>query len=136
MSNLNRIKDSINLSIDLIYNLHINDHYYDSEIVGKLQIISIECDKALGILKNKLTVPLTETQKNKLSSLRDQVNTLDLDSYFEKNIKLAVEHFEKGDFLACSLISSRIIVYCMTKIPLKQTQSDNKKNKNQKMRKE
>lgn len=130
LNNLIKLKDSMNFSIELIDNLKIND--YTVEMHGKLQLMSIECEKALGILQNQIKMPLTKIQKNKLSSIEDQVNDLELDPYYEKNIKLAIEHFEKGNFLACSLISSRIIVYSMDQIPQLDFENESKKQKKSK----
>jgi len=128
VKDLESLKDSINYSISIYkINEYETKNFSAYELNGFIPLIIIECEKVIGILKNKLSVPLTESQKNRLSSISHQIKKLDLDYYYEKNLNLAVDHFEKGNFLACSLISSRIIVYCMDQIPQANIDNQNKK---------
>ena len=69
---------------------------------------------------------INDKQKNSLNSIRDQMKELKLEPYLGKNLKNANEHFEWGDFLASALISSRIIVYGINKIPSKTEDSGDK----------
>jgi len=69
---------------------------------------------------------INDKQKNSLNSIRDQMKELKLEPYLGKNLKNAIEHFEWGDFLASALISSRIIVYGINKIPSKTEDSGDK----------
>ncbi len=125
--NIESIRTSIDFSLDM---LRIPEKSFNKdEIEGKLYLIKTQCEKALGVLKSKISVELTENQKDQLNFIRKEIEELDLDSKYKKNIELAIIHLEKGDYLANALIISRIIVYLFDQIP-----KDNSENSKEKIK--
>lgn len=76
-----------------------------------------ECDKALGVLQKLASLPLTPEVIDKLTSLRQELEKISIDINYEKNLKEAIKEYEQGHYLASALISSRVIIYSLNKIP-------------------
>jgi len=84
-----------------------------------LREIDIECDKAIGVLES-IATPLSKDELDKLSSLREELEKLSEvlpDINYGRNLEEAIDEYEKGDFLASALISSRVIIYALGQIP-------------------
>lgn len=84
-----------------------------------LREIDIECDKAIGVLES-IATPLSKDELDKLSSLRAELEKLSEvlpDINYGRNLEEAIDEYEKGDFLASALISSRVIIYALGQIP-------------------
>ena len=84
-----------------------------------LREIDIECDKAIGVLEG-IATPLSKDELDKLSSLREELEKLSEvlpDINYGRNLEEAIDEYEKGDFLASALISSRVIIYALGQIP-------------------
>lgn len=108
------------------YNYNHYEHGYElKNILNNLTLI-IDMVKTLRNIEFEKQLNVTDIQKNNLNSIREQIKNLDLEKYIEENLIYAIDHFEKGDFLASALISSRIIVYGIDKIPSKNSDSDDK----------
>ena len=83
-----------------------------SEQEALLREIDIECDKAIGVLGNIATA-LSKDELDKLSFLREELEKLSEvlpDINYERNLSEAIDEYEKGDYLASALISSRVIL--------------------------
>ncbi len=89
----------------------------DDKLIGLLNSLIIECSKALGIIKSSIKYNLSDSEKDKIDSIRKQINLMDLSTLVEKNINEAINNFENSNFLACSLITSRVIAYTINKFP-------------------
>jgi len=89
----------------------------DDELIGLMNSLIIECSKALGIIKSSIKYNLSSKEKDKIDSIRTQINQMNLSTLVEKNINEAINNFENGNFLACSLITSRVITYTINKFP-------------------
>lgn len=89
-----------------------------AEARGVLRQIETECDRVIGGLESKLS-PVSSKEMDKLNNYRSEIDDLtsDLEPRFLKNINSAIDVFEKGHYLASALISSRVIVYLIDKIP-------------------
>ena len=64
----------------------------------------------------KYNLPVNE--KDKINAIRKQINLMNLSTLVEKNINQAINNFENGNFLECSLITSRVITYTINKLPV------------------
>ncbi len=60
---------------------------------------------------------LSDNEKDKIDSIRKQINLMNLSTLVEKNIKEAINNFERGIFLSSALIISRVITYTINKFP-------------------
>ena len=87
-------------------------------LIGLLNSLIIECSKALGIIKSCMKYNFSDNEKDKIDSIRKQINLMNLSTLVEKNITKAINNFEIGNFLACSLITSRVITYTINKFPI------------------
>ncbi len=86
-----------------------------------LREIDVECEKAIGALES-LATPLSEEDLAKLMALRERMKTLAEvlpDINFEINLNEALNEYEKGDYLASALISSRVTLYVVNQIQQK-----------------
>ncbi|HUV80631.1 MAG TPA: hypothetical protein VMW40_07430 [Candidatus Bathyarchaeia archaeon] len=93
-----------------------------------LRVIEIECDKAIGVLES-IATPLPKDELDKLTALREELEKLSEilpDINYERNLSEAIDEYEKGDYFASALISSRVIIYALNQIPGK---SDEEKAK-------
>jgi len=100
----------------------------EQEALALLREIDIECDKAIGVLGNIATA-LSRDELDKLSSLVEELEKLSEvlpDINYERNLSEAIDEYEKGEYLASALISSRVIIYTLNQIP---GQSDEEKVK-------
>jgi len=88
--------------------------YHDS--IKLLTKIEIECEKAIGFLEKMQLPKLTSEQIDKLGSLRQELEQIE-ETNFERNLSVAIDEYERGDWLASALISSRVVAYCLSKIP-------------------
>ena len=89
--------------------------------LGILRKIEVECDKAIGVLES-IATPLSKEELDKLTPLRKELEKLSevlSDINYERNFKEAINEYEKGDYLASALISSRVIIYALNQIPEK-----------------
>jgi predicted translin family RNA/ssDNA-binding protein len=81
--------------------------------------IEVECDKAIGVLES-IATPLSKDEIDKLTALREELEKLSEvlpDINYGRNLEEAIDEYEKGDFLASALISSRVIIYAVDQIP-------------------
>ena len=90
----------------------------DDELIGLLNSLIIECKKALGLIKSSMRYSLSDIERDKINSIRKQVNLMNLSALVEKNVREAINNFEIGNFLACSMITSRVINYTINKFPV------------------
>jgi hypothetical protein len=84
-----------------------------------LRTIDMECDKAIGVLES-IATPLSKDELDKLTALRKELEKLSdvlSDINYERNLKEAIDEYEKGDYLASALISGRVIIYAVNQIP-------------------
>lgn len=83
-----------------------------------LRKLDIECDKAIGVLES-IATPLSKEELDKLTSLRKELEKLSgiLDINYGRNFLEAINEYEKEDYLASALISSRVIIYALEQIP-------------------
>ena len=87
--------------------------------LGILRKIEVESDKAIGVLES-IATPLPKDELDKLTSLRKELEKLSEilpDINYERNLKEAINEYEKGDYLASALISSRVIIYALNQTP-------------------
>jgi hypothetical protein len=87
-----------------------------------LNTIEIRCQGAIGALE-RIISPLSKEDSDRISSLKVQVKKLSAklpNIYFEMNMEKAIEECEHGHFLASALISGRVIIYVLNKIPGKE----------------
>jgi len=83
-----------------------------------LRTIDMECDKAIGVLES-IATPLSKDELDKLTALRKELEKLSdvlSDINYERNLKEAIDEYEKGDYFASALISSRVIIYAVNQI--------------------
>lgn len=95
------------------------DNLGSGEQKALLSKLDIECDKAIGVLES-IATPLSKDELDKLSSLREELEKLSEvlpDINYGRNLEEAINEYEKGDYLASALISSRVIIYALEKIP-------------------
>ena len=84
-----------------------------------LREIDIECDKAIGVLES-IATPLSKEELKKPTPIREELEKLSgvlPDINYERNLSEAINEYEKGDFLASALITSRVIIYALGQIP-------------------
>ena len=93
-----------------------------------------ECDKIIGLLQEDEKKELTPQIKNKLSSLREQLEELQIsDLGIVKNIEISIEMYEKGNILCSALFASRVISYTIDQFEIdKELIEENEKKKNKK----
>lgn len=76
-------------------------------------------DKAIGVLES-IATPLLKDELDKLSALREELEKLSKvlpDINYERNLSEAIDEYEKGDYFASALISSRVIISAVNQIP-------------------
>jgi len=114
-----KLRTSLKFSINIEY---YPKSYYtklsSDELIGLLNSLIIECSKALGTIKSSMKYNISDNEKDKIDSLRKQINLMNLSTLVEKNITKAIDNFENGNFLGCSLITSRVITYTINKLPI------------------
>jgi hypothetical protein len=84
-----------------------------------LGVIEIECDKAIGVLES-ISTPVSKDDLDKLTALREELKKLSEvlpNINYERNLSEAIDEYEKGDYFASALISSRVIIYALNQIP-------------------
>ena len=89
------------------------------KVCGSLRELIIESNRAIGILEN-IVSPLTLEEKTKLEPLKEELSKISIrikDINFEKNLMIAINEYEKGDYLCAWLIAGRVIVYILQCIP-------------------
>ena len=105
-----------NIDIDQV-KITITPEYQKALLRG----LDIGCAKAIAILEN-LVFTLPKDELDKLTALRTELEKLSealQDINYERNLKEAIDEYEKRDFLASALISSRVIIYALDQIPRK-----------------
>ena len=93
-----------------------------------LRRTEIECSKAIGFLESIATT-LPKYELDKITALREELEKLSEvlpDINYERNLSEAIDEYEKGDYFASALISSRVIISALNHIP---GESDEKKAK-------
>jgi len=123
-----RIRYERRIGIISLRSIEMHRDMWVSEQKALLREIDIECDKAIGVLGNIATA-LSKDELDKLSSLVEELEKLSEvlpDINYERNLSEAIDEYEKGDYLASALISSRVIIYTLNQIP---GQSDEEKVK-------
>ena len=81
---------------------------------GQLIPLIAECEKILRLLEEEEIKEITPKIKNKLSSLREQLEDLQIqDLGIVKNIEISIDMFEKGNILCSALFASRVISYTL-----------------------
>ena len=121
-----RIRYERKIGIISLRSIEMPRYMQVSEQKALLREIDIECDKAIGVLGNIATA-LSKDELDKLSSLVEELEKLSEvlpDINYERNLSEAIDEYEKGDYLASALISSRVIIYTLNQIP---GQSDEEK---------
>lgn len=84
-----------------------------------LREIHIECEKGIEVMQS-IVVLIPKEELDKLNSLREQLEKLtgELDDInYEKNVTKAIDEYVAGHTLASALVSSRVIIYALDKIP-------------------
>ena len=116
--------DLLKLQTSLKFTVNIESFpksYYtklrDDDLIGLLNSLIIECSKVLGLIKSSMKYNLPVNEKDKINAIRKQINLMNLSTLVEKNINQAINNYESGNFLACSLITSRVITYTINKFP-------------------
>ena len=85
------------------------------------------CDSAIAALETLLAKIPLET-KDKLESLKEELSSIEnIDFDIQRNLDEAIKECEMGHYLASALISSRVIVYILSKVKGK-TDEDRVKN--------
>lgn len=112
--NFNSIKEKYKINSIILFEYGVSR--YDESTLIK---ISIDCDKVLGVLET-LNTSLPKEELDKLTSLREEL--IDISEHlpeinFEKNMSEAIKEYENKHYLASALISSRVIVGTLEKIP-------------------
>jgi hypothetical protein len=87
--------------------------------MANLTQIIVGCNKALGVLNKLISPALTRDEIDKINSLRNELEKISpkINVNFEKNIEESLKEYEKGHYLASALISSRVIICSLNKIP-------------------
>jgi len=109
---------------------------YDEQKFNYGQLIPLiaECEKIIGLLEVEETKEITPQIKNKLSSLREQLETIEIpDLGINKNIEISIEMFENGNILCSVLFASRVISYTLDQFKInKKLIEENENIKSQK----
>ena len=119
---------------EFIKEISFKDSEYENKFnYGQLIPLIAECDKILGLLEEEKK-EITPQIKNKLSSLREQLEDLQiLDLGIVKNIEISIEMFEKGNILCSVLFASRVISYTLDQFKIdKELIEENEEKKNKK----
>jgi hypothetical protein len=100
--------------------LEIKGHDYSVVYRQKalIQEIDLECDKAISVLES-IGTPASEADLEKLETFKQQLGELSevlSDINYEINVYDALNAYEKGEYLASALISSRVILYALDHI--------------------
>ena len=114
-----RIRYERKIGIISLRSIEMHRYMGVSEQEALLREIDIECDKAIGVLGNIATA-LSKDELDKLSFLREELEKLSEvlpDINYKRNLSEAIDEYEKGDFLASALITSRVIIYALGQIP-------------------
>lgn len=121
---------------EFIKEISFDDDSYDKEKFNYGQLIPLiaECEKILELLEEEKPKEVTPQIKNKLSSLREQLEDLQiLDLGIIKNIEISIEMFEKGNILCSALFASRVISYTLDQFEIdKELIKENEKKKSKK----
>jgi hypothetical protein len=100
--------------------LEIKRHDYSVVYRQKalIQEIDLECDKAISVLES-IGTPASAEDLEKLEAFKQQLGELSEvlpDINYEINVYDALNAYEKGEYLASALISSRVILYALDHI--------------------
>jgi len=111
----------------------IEDYYRVniSTIRPILDNVIIGCDVAISGLEEILKPEISPTTLNRLMSLRKELDVLNIDVDVKKNIEKAISEAEQGHDLASTLISSRVLIYLIQKIPGEKIEEKAKKIANE-----
>jgi len=100
--------------------------FKETSVSRRMKII-VGCEAAIEALEALLAKIPLET-KDKLESLKKELSSIEnIDFDIQRNLDEAIKECEMGHYLASALISSRVIVYILSKIKGK-TDEDKVKN--------
>lgn len=89
------------------------------------------CATIVSVLERLIVPKISLEDADRLISLKREVEEIERDlgerAYLARNIKEAIEEYEKGHFLAAGLIASRIVCYVIDQIPGKNDEEKIKK---------
>jgi hypothetical protein len=108
-------KQKVNISLKEIEYDFSDDR---DKILGILRMVLMQSSKAVNALE-QLVSPLSIEQLAQLKPLKEELKKLSLgldNINYEKNLNEAIEKFERGNFLASALISSKVILYSLEQI--------------------
>jgi len=115
------------LSDRLLYNnIGVLKSISSNEALSILHGIVIGCETAIVPLEAMLKPKVPPEVRDKLESLRKELEGIELDVDLKRNFITAIEEYEQAHYLPSAMIVSRIICYCIDKIPGKK---DNEKIK-------
>lgn len=89
------------------------------EAISTLNRIENICHALISVLESIIS-PLTLEEKAKLEPLKEELSKISMnikEVNFEKNLRIAINEYEKGDYLCAWLIAGRIITYMLQCIP-------------------
>ncbi|KKN20926.1 hypothetical protein LCGC14_0930590 [marine sediment metagenome] len=110
----------------------IPSNNYQKFNYAQLLPLIAECEKILGLLEEEPR-EITSQFKNKLSSLREQLEELQIpDLGIIKNMELSIEMFEKGNIFCSVLLASRVISYTINQFLIEKELVKENKNKKSK----
>jgi len=118
-----KIAPKARISLDRI-RINEIDTNHDSEFPPFLEQIAINCETALGYLKELAGPSLSVEDKDKLDSLRRQI--ADLEGFNEnlfKHVTKAIEEYEHGHHLASALLAGKATVYVLEQLEGKDDES-------------
>ena len=95
-------------------------HIDGEKVLSILQGIVHGCETAIPPLRSIVKPEIPRDTLNKLTSLKEELKSLDLDSELKRNLRKAVEEAEHSHWLASALIAGRVIQYLIAKIPGKE----------------
>jgi len=91
----------------------------EGAILGSLRQTIVRCDSVVGFVRDTIS-PISPQEADRLQSLRGQLGRISADipeiDSITKNIEEAVREYEKGHFLASTLVISRVIVYILSRL--------------------
>jgi hypothetical protein len=97
-------------------------HTPGGENVGLLQQLSVECATAVGFLET-LSSPIPTADKDKLESLRGEVNSLEVfDGRLFTHVNGAISEYESAHYLASALLAGKSVVYAWEQFPGKSSE--------------
>ena len=111
--------------IDVIRKIPFETHYSEQAFnYGQLLNLAAECEKVISFLEDDSdkSKKYPFKIKNKLSSLRDQIELLEIsDLSLKKNVEMSLDLFEEGKTFCSALFASRVISYTIDQIKIEKS---------------